>query len=377
MIAKAKEAVKLNAKNLIGKRTGRKIVVFSVDDYGNVRLDSKKARNHLDKAGLKIYNRFDAYDTLETRSDLEMLFEVLSSVKDQMGRHALFTTFSVSCNINFERVKKNQYSEYVYELLPETFEKLAALQPVSYKGAWEMFNQGIKEGLVVPQFHGREHLNLNIFNEKLSKQSSDLMTCLECRSYSSLNSKDYSCVSPLAAFDFWEIEENEQYKEIINDGLNAFEKVYGYRAVHFTPPAYSAHPVLYPALKRGGVNFIDTALFNKQHQGKGRHKRSLSYTGKNNRLGQYFMVRNVVFEPTDDRGIDWVGFTLKQIDTAFRWNSPAIISSHRVNFCGHIDEKNRKKGLEALRELLKKITERWPEVEFMAANELGEIIAVG
>jgi hypothetical protein len=39
-----KQNLILNLKNLVGWRTKRKIVVISVDDYGNVRLDSKKAR---------------------------------------------------------------------------------------------------------------------------------------------------------------------------------------------------------------------------------------------------------------------------------------------------------------------------------------------
>jgi hypothetical protein len=86
------------------------------------------------------------------------------------------------------------------------------------------------------------------------------------------------------------------------------------------------------------------------------------------------MVRNVVSEPTEVRGINWVDFTMKQIETAFRWNKPAIISSHRVNFCGHIDENNRNVGLMALKNLLYEIVKKWPDVEFMSADELGECI---
>jgi len=39
-----KQAILNNLKNIWGWRTSRKIVVFSVDDYGNVRLDSRQAR---------------------------------------------------------------------------------------------------------------------------------------------------------------------------------------------------------------------------------------------------------------------------------------------------------------------------------------------
>jgi hypothetical protein len=100
----------------------------------------------------------------------------------------------------------------------------------------------------------------------------------------------------------------------------------------------------------------------------------LNYTGKKNELGQIYIVRNVVFEPMEERGVDWVSYTLDQVEAAFRWSRPAIISSHQVNFCGHIDPENRKKGIEALSILLKQIVQRWPDAEFMAAHELGDLV---
>ena len=114
-----------NLKNSIGWKTKRKIVVFSVDDYGNVRLNSAEARKNLDAAGMKIYSRFDALDTLETTQDLEQLFEVLSSVKDKNGRHAVFTPFALPCNIDFEKMETENYEKFHFETLPNTYKKLA------------------------------------------------------------------------------------------------------------------------------------------------------------------------------------------------------------------------------------------------------------
>jgi hypothetical protein len=364
----------LNAKNLIGWRTGRKIVVISVDDYGNVRLDSKRARDQMDSEGLKIYSRFDAFDTLETRGDLEILFETLTSVKDRNGNPAVFTPFAVPCNINFEKVEQTGFTEYHYELLPVTFSKLSTQQPAAYDGAWELLQEGVEQGLFVPQFHGREHLNLKVFEEKLAAKDQELFIALKNRSYTSISSDGYQTISPMAAFAFWKFEENKRFHSIIEDGINQFEKVFRYRPQNFTPPVYNAHPILYKTLKSCGIRFVDTALLDYCHQGKGKYIYKFNYTGKmDDQI--CMMVRNVVFEPTDDRGVDWVSYTMKQIEAAFRWNRPAIISSHRVNFCGHIDEKNREKGINALRKLLKNIIERWPDVEFMAANELGNLIS--
>lgn len=369
-----KKSAVLNAKNLIGWRTNRKIIVFSVDDYGNVRVDSKEAFQRMKTKGVKIHSRFDVFDTLETKQDLEALYEVLSSVKDKNGRHAVFTPFAVPCNINFEEMEQEGFKQYCYELLPKTFKKLSDRQPEAYTGAWDLLKEGIRKGLMVPQFHGREHLNLKIFKEKLAAKEPELLTALRNRSYPGISSNGYKTISSMAAFDFWDFEENERFKEIIEDGLNAFEKVFGYRAVHFNPPGGRENAVIHQALKENGIKFIDTPLIKREHQGNGVYKSSFNYTGKKSEWGQTFLVRNVVFEPTHDRGVDWVDYTMKQIEAAFRWNRPAIISSHRVNFCGHIDENNRKEGIKALQELLKKITNRWPEVEFMAANELGDLI---
>lgn len=374
MIKRILHTVFANLKNSFGWKTNRKIIVFSVDDYGNVRLNSKAARANLDKAGMKIYSRFDALDTLETKQDLEQLFEVLNSVKDKNGRNAVFTPFALPCNINFEKVEGNNFQKFEYETLPETYSKLAIEQPEAYFGAWEKWQEGIQKGFLKPQFHGREHLNLSIFDEKLKNKDEQIITALKNKSYTSISDDDYPTKSSFAAFDFWDISENQNLKSIVIDGLQKFEEVFGYKSNYFTPPVFNIHHSLFSTLKENGVNFIDLALFRKEHQGFGKYKKSLNYTGKKTNEGLTIMVRNVVFEPTEDRGIDWVDFTLKQVETAFRWNKPAIISSHRVNFCGHIDEKNREKGLKSLEGLLQEIVKKWPDVEFMSADELGNCI---
>src|SRR5699024_9868362 len=373
MFSKLKKKYLLNVKNVIGWKTDRKIIVFSVDDYGNVRLDSKEARERLTDAGIPINSRFDVYDALETRQDLEGLYGVLTSVKDKNGRPAVFTPYALPCNINFEKIRKRRNQKYYYELLPKTFEKQTVAHPDAYVGAWELWKEGIRSGLMIPQFHGREHMNLKVFKEGLDRESPELLIQLNNRSFVALSDIDNKTISPLAAFDFWEFDENKNFHTIIEDGIKQFKKVFGYYPQNFTPPSYNVHPVLYKTLANNGIRFVDQALYAKEHQGRGKAKKRFNYLGKQ-RSEIKMMVRNVVFEPTEDRGINWVTYAIKQIAAAFRWNKPAIVSSHRVNFCGHIDRKNRKKGLNALQELLTRIVSRWPDVEFMSADELGEVM---
>ena len=369
-----KQSILNNLKNIWGWKTSRKIVVISVDDYGNVRLDSAKSRSNMNKKGLKVNDRFDALDTLETREDLSMLYDALTCVRDKHGRHAVFTPFALPCNINFEKMAKDNYEKYEYELLPESYAKLSEKDPKAYKATWSLWQEGIDKGIIVPQFHGREHLNLKVFKEKLAAKDPELLIALKNRSYTSISSTGYQSIGYTAAFEFDKFEENDKFKEIIKTGLDDFEKVFGYRSVHFNPPGGREHPIIHQYLKDCGVRYLDTPLIKKEHQGEGKYEKVLNYTGKKNHLGMTYQVRNVVFEPTHERGFDWVNYSLKQIETAFFWNKPAIISSHRVNFCGHIDPKNREIGINSLKTLLQKIVKKWPEVEFMSSVELGDLM---
>lgn len=375
ILYKMKQTLFNHIKNIYGWKTKRKIVVLSIDDYGNVRLDSKKARENLNKAGLKVLSRFDAYDTLETKEDLEALYDVLDSVKDKNGKSAIFTPYALPCNINFAAMATEENERYIYELLPETYSKLSAKDPTAYAGAWEMWKEGIAKGLMKPQFHGREHLNLKVFEEKLKEKDKEVLINLQNHSYTSISSTNYSTISYTAAFAFQNQEDFPQLEAILSDGVQQFEKVYGYKSKTFTPPAQQFPQGLLPLLQNFGIGAIDRPFQHQLHVGNGQFKKTFNVLKRDKKNKLIKLVRNVVFEPSHGN-TNHIEKALNQIETAFYWNRPAIISSHRVNFCGHIDDSNRKKGLGALKALLKEITKKWPEIEFMAADELGELIAL-
>ncbi len=363
-----------NLKNIYGWETKRKLVAFAVDDYGNVRIDSKKALENINNKNPIKERRFDYFDTLENRQDLEMLYEALSSVKDSLGNPAVFTPYALSANIDFERMKEEGYQTYQYELLPTTYLKLSNLQPEAYQGAWKLWQEGIEKGLMCPEFHGREHFNLNVFEEKLAKKDKALLLSLENRSLVNIGSAKYPTMKWTAAFSFWDpIADTRRFPEIIQLGLSAFEQVYGYKAWAFTPPAQDFPPHYENEINNWGLKAIDTPFYQYKHIGFGKYKRQFSYTSDKKDKNIVKIVRNVVFEPTHSN-IDHVSKALNQIEIAFFWNRPVIISSHRVNFCGHIEPKNREKGISSLRLLLKGIIKKWPETEFISIRKLIKII---
>lgn len=353
-----------------GWHTADKLVVFVVDDYGNVRLASRSARDRMAKSGVKLQGRFDNLDTLETRQDLEALLETLASVTDSRGYHAAFTAYALSANPDFELMSQPSF-EYHYEPLPRTFERLSASQPHAYEGAWALWQEGMRLGLLRPQFHGREHLNVEVLERKLRSRDRNLTINLENRSLAGLaDEPSLPGVGFTHGFGLWDRSETERHRGIIADGLGLFKDVFGFESKTFTPPAQKLHPELYSFIETQGVRGIDKPLHCIRRLDRERTLREVNFLGRNRRQRHISIVRNVVFEPNQDQSIDSVDLALNQIAAAFRWRKPAIISSHRVNFCGHIEEANRRWSLTELSRLLRGIRDRWPDVEFITADEL-------
>ncbi len=107
----------------------------------------------------------------------------------------------------------------------------------------------------------------------------------------------------------------------------------------------------------------------------GKYKKKVHFLGKRNSFGQRYLIRNCFFEPSLSGSADAVERCMARIAIAFRWNKPAVICSHRINYIGSLDRSNREKSLALLKELLEKIIHKWPEVEFMTSDKLGDIIA--
>ena len=152
----------LYAKNSLGKRTSRKIVAFSVDDYGVQRTASIEARTAMERTGMDLHtNRFDWYDSLETEADLTALWETLDSVRDCNGAPAIFTAFACPANMDYDMLVDSGGTQYGIILLPDLYRKTES------GNAMELWRQGIASKLVNVQYHGREHVNLRTLRKLL------------------------------------------------------------------------------------------------------------------------------------------------------------------------------------------------------------------
>lgn len=370
MTVSIKQALLNNIKNVRGWRTPRKLVAFAVDDYGSVRLDSKKALKNLRGASLNVSSHFDQLDTVETRQDLDGLFETLESFRDLKGNAPVFTAYALSANPDFQRIRTDGQA-YHYESVRDTFSRLASDQADGYEGAWELWQEGMARNLIRPQFHGREHVSVDLLEHKLRLESADLQVNLANNSLAALTPDPaLPGVGFTQSFGIHTRAQLTRHASILTEGLDLFEQVWGFRSTTFTPPAGSIHPSLYDVAVEGGVRAIHKPLHVVRNLGDGAMRREVNRSGQQKGDSHVSVVRNVVFEPVVNRAYCPVDHSIAQISAAFRWGKPAVISSHRVNFCGHIEEDNRSRGLGALRKLLAGITERWPDVEFVSVDRL-------
>jgi hypothetical protein len=365
------QALLKNLANLPGWRTKRKIVVFESDDWGSIRMSSKRAFDELLKYGIPVdKSHFNTNDSIESNDDLSALLEILKSKKNALGQFPIFTNVTIVGNPDFDRIEKSNFQEYFFESVHESLKRYPHHDQVE-----TLTGQGIDESLLYPIFHGREHLNVKRWMKYLKEGDADFSFAFKFGVTGIANGKNgirYKDVQ--AAFDIDQIEDIKYLESVIESGLSLFEQQYGFKARYFVPTNGPFNNELEENLFRGGVEFINTAKKQLEPIGDNKFKKNIRYLGKKNQFGQSYITRNCFFEPSSNEKKNWVDSCLKEIEIAFRWNKPAIISTHRVNYIGFIREDNRKFGLSQLNELLNQIIKRYPDVEFLTSVQLGDLI---
>ena len=359
-----KKMLKLSI-DLMAIKSNKKQILFLSDDWGSLRIRSKKDQVVLIKNEYQINNRFDQYDSLETNDDIELLFEVLKKHKDINGNHPVITAVTNTGNPDFKKIKESSFQEYAYETIEATYNRYPDSDRVL-----SLIRKGIDNKIFVPQSHGREHVQINWWMSELKNNQSFSNKVFNNEFFFTpkhLMNSNYRNRDIAAAFDTWEQKDIDLHKRVIETGLNDFEYLFGYRSKLFTPPAMFYNSLIEKDLVCHGIEWLDVGRFFKTPQIGGGESWQLNYLGRKKKSGIKVLVRNGMFEPnisdTDD-GVDRAMFDIEQ---AFKAKQPAILSNHRAAFVGRIDEKNRAKGLKALDELITKVLKKWPDVEFISA----------
>ena len=364
--------------NIGGKRIDRKIVVIESDDWGSIRMPSVAAYNNLLRAGIAVNKSpYCKYDNLCSVADLNALFSVLVKHRDNVGNNPIITANVVVANPDFDAIKASDYQVYSYETIEKTFPRFFPNEK-----PLEMWKEGIDKNLFYPQFHGREHVNVALWLEKLQLNDPIFIKAFEEKCWGiSTDIFANTTKSVQASFDFTRKEELLFMKESITDGLQIFKRLFGFSSESFIPNNYIWPVELNETLERNNVRVMQGMKYQLLPKPLGETKRKKirryngQLVGEQNPILQ--TVRNVQFEPSllaPNEKEYALSRCLEQIHTAFLWRKPAIISMHRINFCGTLSEENRISNLKLLDQLLGEVIRRWPEVEFMTTVALSNII---
>ncbi|WP_158860031.1 hypothetical protein [Lunatibacter salilacus] len=358
--------------NFLGKKISEKIIVIESDDWGTVRMSSIEAFQNLIKKGYHVNQcPYNTNDALECNKDLETMFEFLGNVKGCDGKPAIITANNIVANPDFNKIQDSDFKEYHFETFTKTLKRYPEHDQVM-----DLYRQGINSGVVMPQFHGREHLNVTRWMNALKNNSKAEKDVFDCKVFSPklTQSKGYTN-EYMDALDFDNQNELQFQKKVIKEGLDLFEKIWGFRSESFIAPCYIWHTELEKTLATHGVKYLQglvNQLQPKDVQGF-KYRKIYHYQGQKNNQGQRYFIRNAFFEPTIKPNYDWESDCMKRIETAFLFKKPAIISSHRLNYIGFLNPSNRGVNLKRLKNLLLGIKKKWPEVQFMSTDQLGRL----
>lgn len=359
--------------NMFGWRTKRHLVVIESDDWGTIRTPSREVYEEFLHRGIRVdRDPYCRYDNLATKHDLENLFEVLHSVKDKNSHPAVITANTLSANPVFDKIKESNFTQYYFEPFTEILKRSAA-----HEGAWEMWQQGMAEGVFHPQSHGREHLYVKKWLRTLQNGDPVTKTAFDLGTWGLTSLVDSSIKEYyMGAFNSSENADIREFEKIIDDALRMFKDIFGFESKSFIATTYEWSPKIEPFLIQRGVRYIQ-GRFQQTIPLDDDVTKKISYRGfqgTRTKAGLIRLFRNCFWEPSTDEHFNWYNDCLKRIEIAFKWGKAANISAHRVNFIGSIDSNNTDRTLPKFKQLLQEIVYRWPDVEFVTSDQLGEII---
>ncbi|MHC1733038.1 MAG: hypothetical protein AB9888_13550 [Bacteroidales bacterium] len=359
--------------NIPGWKTNRRIIVFESDDWGSIRMPSRNVYEDCLKHGYRVdSNIFSRYDSLASEEDLTLLFDLLLSFKDSAANHPIITANCLVANPDFRKISENGFNHYYYEPITETFKKYP-----KHNHCFELWQEGLRLRIFKPQSHGREHLNVSRFMHDLKSGDKDALFAFSHNMPGIFKRSEVQSGNKyILSLDHYDARDRDEKIQYVKEGLKLFRELFHYSSESFIASNYIWDPLLEKGLSEMGVRYIQGSKYQNIPKGTDKgFKSRYHFLGEKNSMGQIYLTRNVYFEPALNMSSDWFSSALRQIDAAFKWHRPAIISMHRINFVGFIDQGNRDRTLVLLKDLLKRIIKLWPDVEFLSSDNLGDLIA--
>ncbi len=295
---------------------------------------------------------------------LRGLLECLSRHIDHVGRCAVLTADTVLAVPDMPKIKASRPISYHRRFLDQAFPRIHA----------EMM-RGIKQGTLVPQLHGLEHLNANAILTRYAAGDPKVDTALQEDNWWDWESLDSPLQGhyvdgsrlPTTPIDL------DSAEEIIGTATVAFEQMFGYPSISTVAPCYLWNSDIEVIWKKHKIGYIQTAGYRcteRDKHGTYRQYPPIIRAGNKSDAGQRYLVRNVMYEPVDGRNTPDTAFT--EAMTARQQALPITISTHRYNFTR--SEAECRTALDGLGHLLIRIKQTFHRIRYLSSPELGMCI---
>ncbi len=327
------------------KRTNRKLIIIESDDWGLERALDEKALDWMkERFGENNFTRWST-DALETGEDLELLYNVLDDFKPKFDLPPVITANFITHNVDY-----SSPHELKFRPLTEGFNEQS-------EDVRHFYKMGIEKGYIYPQLHGYSHYNITALEEYF-------ITPEGREAFQKAFVFARSTIRRNTSFLHGELARSNEGVGRLLEGLDVFEKLFGYHPISFITPTYILDTCFLDFLRNNRIQILQAGnrLVNSQRE-------RLFYPLLRERKGLLWSIRNVRLDPHRDYGF-YADRAVADINCAFENKLPAVIDFHRVNFSGKYNPSYRNETISQLRSLLNSIHKKWPEASFITSNQL-------
>ncbi len=297
-----------------------------------------------------------------TLEELGALFQTLLRYRDKHGRHPVITANFVMTNPNYKKIAENDFTTYYYLPINEGLDLDLLNQ----------YKEGIKLGIFWPQYHGRDHINSDLWLKDLKRRFKTSAEGFEEKAILPLGKDEKRYIGEYGDASFFPQKPLPEEKQMdkIEKGLEIFASTFGYRPKSTIAPYNLFDEITEKCWSEKGIQYIQGG--NRQRLGfkkgkyvKAKEKRHI-LLGKRNRFGGLYLKRDIGFPPSKD--LDRI---LKKIALLFKTGRLVTLYNHSYDY------KNQTGQLERLDSLLSWLQNRYPEMVYLTSDQLGSVIEKG
>ena len=350
-----------------------KFFVLESDDwlcYSAWELRSVAAKEHLEAQGYEFTTTWNK-DSFETSEDIEKLLTVLRKY------HVVMTPGIVSDVPDFDAIAANNFTEYVCRDISEGMPAYL----MDRTDVLEKHIEGYRQGVWLPQYHGRTHFNTEFWLEHLRNGD---QTALDHFYQYVVRANDSKRILSEYGQTYGEVPQfNYSFQQqSMADGLSHFEELFGYRStVNAGVPNYRGDENTAQALRDNGLVGLRSTMSYWDVNGTRR------YVTQDMLESDYGLV--VLMPGSVGRGtLDWYYLETylednmtklyEKVNETFASNEPYIDCTHRLNFVSTIAGTEwRDQHISQMDKFFSWLTKTHPDTVFLTSPELAYIKKYG